>query len=234
MISVNSVYTGVQSMLNKENRGYLRPEEFNNFAEVALFDVLEKIKEDFKTSTTSIVHGKANRYSTKYVEEAMSTFYKPATLTISGNQYSKPVDFDFLDGMYFGDIEITPASTREEKLMQTISYMNPTDSSPVYIEYNDMYEVIASDVIDEVDIYYYRTPNAPRWTYETIGQDIVYDGSNPSKQDFELPQGFYNVLVVEILRYAGVSIRDEQLLKALVSDEAAQSLANYRDKLLTK
>ena len=41
-ISVDTVYQRVQSILNKENRGYLTPQEFNLFANQAQLEIFEQ------------------------------------------------------------------------------------------------------------------------------------------------------------------------------------------------
>ena len=41
-ISIDTVYQRVQSILNKENRGYLTPQEFNLFANQAQLEIFEQ------------------------------------------------------------------------------------------------------------------------------------------------------------------------------------------------
>jgi len=42
MISVDSVYQKVLAIANKEQRGYITPQEFNLFAKQAQLDILEQ------------------------------------------------------------------------------------------------------------------------------------------------------------------------------------------------
>ena len=43
-VNVNSVYTKVLYVLNKENRGYMTPAEFNSLAQQAQLEIFEKNK----------------------------------------------------------------------------------------------------------------------------------------------------------------------------------------------
>ena len=46
-INVNTVYTTVLSILNKEQRGYLTPDEFNKIATQVQLEIFEKFFEDY-------------------------------------------------------------------------------------------------------------------------------------------------------------------------------------------
>ena len=41
-ISIDTVYQRVQAILNKENRGYISPQEFNLFANQAQLEIFEQ------------------------------------------------------------------------------------------------------------------------------------------------------------------------------------------------
>ena len=234
MISINEVYTAVQSVLNKDQRGMLKPEDFNNHANTSLFNILEEIKEDLHSDTSSVIKGKTNKHSLTHGRDALNDFFKSDTISISGNRYPKPADFDFIDGLYTNNIEITEVTLKESKLLQVISYMNPSDDTPVYVDYEDGYEVISETITGDLTIYYYRKPLTPRWTYSVILGDIVYDGANSEQQDIELPQFYFNQIVKDILFFAGMNIRDMEALKALLSKDSTDDLTDYREKTLTR
>jgi len=46
-INVNNVYKTVLSVLNKEQRGYLNPYEYNNIAKQVQLEILEKLFYDY-------------------------------------------------------------------------------------------------------------------------------------------------------------------------------------------
>ena len=56
---------------------------------------------------------------------------------------------------------------------------------------------------------YIRYPLDPKWTYSLItGQEPVFDQSQADYQDFELPTDSFADLILRILQYSGVSIRE--------------------------
>jgi hypothetical protein len=59
---------------------------------------------------------------------------------------------------------------------------------------------------------YFRYPKAPKWTYVTlISGEPAFDQSQLDYQDFELPQEDEFKLVMKILQYCGMSIREIQV-----------------------
>ena len=61
---------------------------------------------------------------------------------------------------------------------------------------------------------YVRYPLAPNWTFTTINNgEPVFDGNAADFQNFELPESDYQDLVIRILQYAGVSIRELEVYK---------------------
>lgn len=234
MISINSVYTAVQTILNKDNRGMLTPDDFNNIVKVSFYNILDEVKIEADEGMNKLHKGKADGDSLQYIRETLDIFYTVATISQTNGEYSKPNDFDYLDGLYNGDVQITQASVKESKLLANILHMDPSDTAPVFIEVNDKYEVISDTIDGDIDIYYYRLAADPIWTYDVIAGQIVYDGSNASKQDIELSNNYFNRVVLDVLFYAGMNIRDPEVTKALLEDKTADNIGNYRDKILNR
>ena len=84
-INVNTVYTTVLSILNKEQRGYMTPDEFNKTATQVQLEIFEKYFEDLNQQLR--VPQTDNEYANRQLnlDTAMSTF------KTSGNTTSVPV-----------------------------------------------------------------------------------------------------------------------------------------------
>jgi hypothetical protein len=80
-ISVDTVYQRVQAILNKENRGYISPQEFNLFANQAQLEIFEQYF--FDLNQYERLPKKDTEYSNlvKIINERISKFKKSATLT---------------------------------------------------------------------------------------------------------------------------------------------------------
>jgi hypothetical protein len=75
--------------------------------------------------------------------------------------------------------------------------------------------------VGQVTLQYIRYPKDPKWTYISIGAgEPVFDQSQPDYQDFELPLEDESALVVKILQYAGVSIREAEVVQFSAGQEA--------------
>ena len=84
-INVNTVYTTVLSILNKEQRGYITPDEFNKTATQVQLEIFEKYFEDLNQQLR--VPQTDNEYANRQLnlDTTMSTF------KTSGNATSVPV-----------------------------------------------------------------------------------------------------------------------------------------------
>jgi hypothetical protein len=67
---------------------------------------------------------------------------------------------------------------------------------------------------------YFRYPKNPKWTYISLaGGEPAFDQSQPDYQDFELPLEDEYRLIVKILQYCGISIRETQVVQYAMSKE---------------
>ncbi len=71
---------------------------------------------------------------------------------------------------------------------------------------------------------YIRYPRPPRWTYVNLGGagEPVFDQTQPDYQDFELFEDDTNDLIIKILQYAGVSIREASVVQYASSQESTE------------
>jgi hypothetical protein len=71
-----------------------------------------------------------------------------------------------------------------------------------------------------VQIRYIRYPKDPEWTYNTIsGGEPIFDSTNAQFQDFEVPYEELPNLVSKILQYAGLSIRESEVVQDAKAEE---------------
>jgi hypothetical protein len=258
-LNVNTVYTTVLSILNKEQRGYMTPDEFNKVATQVQLEIFEGFFEDLnqylrmpKTSeefASRIVH----------IEEEIQTFeeYKSASSSTNGD-YAFPQDSNNknevyrLGSIYFNAVPGTPQIElvgRKEYKQQLMSPLTqPSKSFPIGILKNDKVEVFPkvttfnpARTVDNADVKfsYVRKPKDVRWGFTTgsLGQ-YVYDSTEynpptyPSASDaatagstqFEIDASNQTTVILEILKYSGIIIRDPQIVQAaqqeLIQDEA--------------
>ena len=77
----------------------------------------------------------------------------------------------------------------------------------------------------QVEAVYFRHPKPPKWTYITLaGGTPVFDQSQPDYQDFELPFEDTYRLVMKILQYCGMSIREIEVAQFGIAQEQQNQL----------
>tara|TARA_R110002012_G_scaffold317513_1_gene534176 strand:+ start:13772 stop:14713 length:942 start_codon:yes stop_codon:yes gene_type:complete len=87
----------------------------------------------------------------------------------------------------------------------------PSTLFPAYTQEEPTLSLFPSSIntIGAVQCQYIRYPNDPKWTYiNLVGGEPSFDQSQPDYQDFELTISDEPTLVLKILQYAGMSIRE--------------------------
>jgi hypothetical protein len=251
-INVNTVYTTVLSILNKEQRGYLTPYEFNQIATQVQLEIFEKFFEDYnqyiRMPKTSVEF--ASRMD--HIMEEFQVFEKsgpsitiPAGTAQTDNVYNQPSDLHrfgsvtWNKGLNSPPIEIL--SNKDYNQIKLSPLTQPTDNFPVAKYQQDKITVFPSSApyaSSDVTFNYIRKPKDVVWAYKlgTLGQYIFNDSFDPVDSgvvpasgyvDFEISDSQQTEVILEILKYAGVVIRDPQIVQA-AANELAQNEANTK------
>jgi hypothetical protein len=92
----------------------------------------------------------------------------------------------------------------------------PTKTFPAYSLNSDSVTVLPKTINNPGQVFsqYIRYPKDPKWTYNTLASgEPVFDQSQSDYQDFELPIEDEVNLVTKILQYAGIQIREAQVVQ---------------------
>jgi len=74
--------------------------------------------------------------------------------------------------------------------------------------------------LGQLQAQYFRYPKEPKWTYISLsGGEPVFDQTQVDYQDFEMPQEDEFKLVMKILQYCGVSIRENEVTQFAMAQE---------------
>jgi hypothetical protein len=79
--------------------------------------------------------------------------------------------------------------------------------------------VYPTSITANITSQYLRYPKDPQWTYTSPSGDPLFDPSSSTYQDFELPLDDFANLVIKILEYAGISIREQEVVSAAKAEE---------------
>jgi hypothetical protein len=90
----------------------------------------------------------------------------------------------------------------------------PSKMFPAYTQEIDKLTAYPSAINSGVLCQYFRYPKDPKWTFVQLTDgEPSFDSSQPDFQDFELPNDDEPSLIMKILQYAGMSIREIQAVQ---------------------
>jgi len=217
-ISVDTVYQRVLAILNKEQRGYLTPVEFNLLANQAQMSIFEQYFNDI--SQFSRIPGNDTEFSDplENLHEKIEFFQKDGAMTFSSSNggWSLPADV-YKEGEIYATIggnkvSVQKVTKKDYELLITSPLMKPTNKNPIAYTYlnessNRITKVHASALIEaDVRISYLIKPADVVWGYSTVLGEALYNASNSS--DFKLHATEETKLVIKILELAGLLIQD--------------------------
>lgn len=227
---INEVRNTVLSILAKDNRGYITPFEFNLYAKQAQLEVFERyiyLYSNAIIKQNQRMHGEGYSDVPKKLSEVLDTFYKVDTLTYTTPYFEAPADSYFIQKLVYNNKEIEKVSHQKALYLLASNLTSPSVAYPVYtLMDNDgtttaraNFMVYPNTITASVDAHYLRYPKEPKWTYTSVGGDPLFNQSAVDYQDFEMPMSDFSDLVVKILQYAGVSIREQEVIAAAKTEE---------------
>ncbi len=229
-VNVNTVYQRVLAIANKEQRGYITPQEFNIFANQAQMDLFEQYFYD--KNQFSRARGNENIYAdpVEIINKKISAFevFDHTLATYTGgstNSWVFPTDLYRIINVRNSDKIASKISLKEFHLINTHSTLRPTFNRPVYIEtpagirvYKDTVGVTSEiNAGSTVKIDYIKTPTDVSWGYNVILGKAIYN--NSTSTNFEMHESEEVNLINRILVLAGISIKSNPLYQTAVAEE---------------
>lgn len=173
------------AVLNKDNNGYVTPEEFNLFAKQAQLELFEEYFYNYKNALNLQNKRLSNSgYADipKQLAEVIDLFTRREDdLTYSSNAFTLPDDWYTINNVFY-NTSTEVERVNQNKITQLVaSHLTaPTTTYPAYYltgaslstasptsPGNSM--IVYPDTITTlVDVLYVRYPSDPKWTYTTV------------------------------------------------------------------
>jgi hypothetical protein len=224
MVNIDDVYQKVLVLANKEQRGYITPQEFNLFANQAQREIFEQYFYDL--NQFSRIHGDSGEYSDTVhnINEKIAIFERTSGFT-GGSFNGSANDLYRLGTVIYnhsalGNIEVEEVQQNEILYINTSPLTRPTLNKPVYVRISNTSISVFPGDITSVTCTYVQAPIVPRWGYFVIDDKALYDVSNTT--DFDLHQSEESELVYKILKLAGVSMKKDDIMRAGQGMELSQ------------
>ena len=230
-INVDTVYKTVLSILNKEQRGYMTPDEFNKVATQVQLEIFESYFDDLNQQLRVQQSNTEYADRQKNIDNMISIFKTFGNCTFSTDHFAVPTNLHKIGTVIYKD-EIEVERVQKDYLL----YINlspltkPTKTFPLYVYENSTagtaganttnpkIYVWPKDITSDISVSYIRKPNNVVWGYSGIGGVIPWTNGPyiyypPTSTQFELDASEQTNVITKILLYAGVIIRDPEIVQ---------------------
>jgi hypothetical protein len=225
-VNVNTVYRTVLLILNKEQRGYLTPDEFNRTASQVQLEIFNEYFEDLNQQKR--IQANDSEYSDriKNLEEKISFFQSNGVCTFNvfnGNFTPQNITQIYKLGtvIYNDDKEVQYVQPNELLELNLSPITKPSKYWPVYEYKNSKIYVYPKTITNNISYTYLRKPLDPIWNFTVTPPNYQYVYTTTGSQDFELHPTEQVNIITRILLYSGVIIKDPQIIQV-----AAQQIQN--------
>ena len=226
-ISVDTVYKTVLLILNKEQRGYMTPDEFNKIGSQVQREIFEAYFEDLNQQL------RIPQSDVEYSDRVAITDEKIAEFKVEGTPahttggiFTLPSDLYRLGSLTFEEtnkipVEIQRVGRADFYNIRKSPLTAPTETHPIYLYEDNKTLVYPTSITSKVKAQYVKKPTDVRWDFTTgsLGQLVFNPATNPGSntQDFELHNSEQTEVVLKVLLYQGVVIRDPQIVQVAAS-----------------
>jgi len=205
-ISVDTVYQRVLALANKEQRGYITPQEFNLLAAQAQMEIFEQYFYDQNQADRNLKNSTEFSNPDEILDEKLSIFKRTATLAIGGGIATLPNQLYRLGMVYttLGSIELEQLTEEEALYLNLSPIAMPTADLPAFVRTGQLALKIYPASVTAITCNYIIAPTVPNWHYVVVNEKALY---NPGPSvDFELHDSDMAELVYKILALAGIVI----------------------------
>ena len=226
-INVNTVYKTVLLILNKEQRGYMTPEEFNKIGAQVQLEIFEKYFEDLNQLTRSPQTDTDYADRIAYLEEKLS----PLTRYEAGVSSQEGVVTNTvhrLNTVVYNDLELQRVSRGEYTNINKSPLTRPSLTQPVFIQENNLIYTYPISVSSNVFLSYIKKPNDPVWSFTSGNTLGVYVYDSNTSTNFELHSSEQTELILRILAYAGIVLNNPQIVQAASAAVQNQNINEKR------
>jgi len=212
-VNINTVYQRVLAIINKEQRGFVSPVEFNLFANQVQMDIFEQYFYDLNQFLR--IPGNETRHAdpVDILEEKIDIFekFRQDVTMSSGGVGALPSSIYRLGNLSYNTgtdyVEIEHINQNDLNPIISSPLTAPTTERPIYIKTSETaIQVYPTTITSAVTCNYIAAPAKAEWGFTTVLNAPQYNAS--ASTNFELHHSEETDLVIKILALAGIEIQD--------------------------
>tara|TARA_Y100001938_G_C7942724_1_gene355129 strand:+ start:55 stop:771 length:717 start_codon:yes stop_codon:yes gene_type:complete len=228
-VNIDTVYQRVQAIANKEQRGYITPQEFNLHANQAQMDIFEQYFYDLEFFLQQPSNDTTYADMVDMLNEKIDIFerYRQSITNLTNaavgtfpTHYRMGELYFKLNGSFY---EIEKIDQNQIHHIQNSPLIAPTETRPCYVQLTELTFQIYPETINDADeanvkCNYIARPAAVNWNYTLVNGYPLYNATNSA--DFELHASDETELVIKILALAGITLNDPNLYQMAAGEDA--------------
>lgn len=236
-VSIDTVYQRVLAIANKEQRGYVTPQEFNILANQAQMSIFEQYFYDLSQFEEVMQRKNDTTYADMIdlINEKIDIFEKfRQTVTVTGAGVGTLPDHYRMGELYTDkcgrDAEIEKINQNNIHHILNSPLTAPSATYPVYVrnsganasQRNNRIQIYPTSISsgDNVVCNFIARPAQAVWGFTVVNEKALYNSA--STTDFELHQAEEKNLVIKILELVGIILKDPNLYQTAATEESQQ------------
>jgi len=211
-MTIDEVYKFVQLMANKENRGWIKPTEFNLLAKRSQLDLIKD-----RVGIVSNTGGEEGyRENSRFYDELYPVITYDVGINSSAgtNDFAFPAGYLYFLGARFNDREVEMLDHGDLTRRRNSELNPPSGEFPCGVIQSGgirIFNTGGPSVGGLLRLTYISEPTAPNWAFTIVNNVEIYNAS--SSTNFVLPESTHKELAHRILSYIGVSLREQNIVE---------------------
>ncbi len=225
-VNVDTVYKTVLYILNKEQRGYMTPDEFNKVGQQVQLEIFEAYFEELNQLQRQPQTNTEFSDRVQQIQNKIAPFEVEGTATFDTSFFYLPSNLHRLGEIYYNDATIVqPVQQNEYLLINKSRLTAPTISHPIYVQrgehtsaagpppvLHDKIFVYPTSIQTSIKCSYVKVPDQINWAF-TVNGVGAYVFTETGAVYFELDASEQTEIILKILQYSGIIIRDPQIVQ---------------------
>lgn len=239
-MTIDNLYRFVQLIANKEQRGFIKPSEFNLLAEQAQLDLIHDRVARYKTEAEKNKAQSMSLVQNHSVLDDIRTVVMDTDLNyIDANEsHAYPQDvFVAVEQETFGGYlhflrlystasgvtggEKIDLLTQDQLDNRLKSQVTPVESNKmIAVMHDDGFKIYTyndeNNALDQVTsnttirLTYIGKPVSPHWGYNFLNDQYIYNPTSTATKQLTLPSKTHREIIQRMLSYIGISLRDQE------------------------
>jgi hypothetical protein len=215
-ISIDTVYQKVLALANKEQRGYITPQEFNLLADKAQKDIFESY---FNLDSRKLDKKNLDGDDLDLLPEKIQKFYTDVTESVSTSWWYLPDNLHKLHTVHSNGVALNELTKKEILYTENNPLTKATTSRRVYVRDNDKIIIYPKPSSTSITVTYWKNlSTTPNWGYVVVNGKALFNANTST--NFQIHDSEEEMLVTRILELAGVVIEKPQLQQTAMVEKA--------------